>query len=180
MSRIPLTELAKLDEESANTLIEEVDDNYTAVLAAKGKILKDYLVPLDKVIERGWQLLKQPEILTEDLNRLVLEIPLAQHYIFSRLAELNSKEVVMKSIKKELYTNTYLKSDGNAKEREMLATMDTKQETLVLEIYDIILEEVKEKSKVSWELLNAAKYVLRQKISEGEFNRSDTGRPIRY
>jgi hypothetical protein len=180
MSRITLKELAKLNETIAESLVEEVDDNFVKVSEIKSKILLDYLEPLDKVIKQGNAMLVKPEILVEDLNKLILEIPLAQHYTFSKLAVLGGKEIIMRRIKKELYSDSYLSAEGNSKERDLIAEQDSVQEGLVLGIYELILDEVREKTKVMYELLNSAKIVLRQKISEGDFNKSDTGRPARY
>lgn len=143
--------------EEMESIIEEIVDPI-----CRG--LDNYITSISKRIYRD------TEISTEDLEEIILKIPIQLYWIGQGLESVGTKEDISKLIKSGKYREVFRESQGKISDREALAEDSTYADTYINIIYNRAYKKIKGRIDVAMEVMQSAKKILNRRIAEFELS----------
>lgn len=136
-------------------------------------ILLDYCKELDDYVTRIYQKwIVEKEIPNdEQLNDIVMKIPLYLYYNSTLQEKLGSDEDLAKIIKDDAYNKALLKATGTVKEKEATADTVIVEDKIIHVAYNTAYKQIQQKFNLALELLNSAKKLQGVRISERDLTR---------
>lgn len=131
-------------------------------------ILSDYCQELDLYITSIYnRWIVNNEIPNdEQLNDIVMKIPLYLYYNNSLQEKLGSSEDLAKIIKDDTYNKALLKATGTVKEKEAVADIAILEDKIIHIAYNTAYKQIQQKFNLALELLNSAKKLQAVRMNE--------------
>ena len=132
------------------------------------EILEDYCKELDEYITRIYQkwIVDKDIPNDEQLNDIVMKIPLYLYYNNTIQERLGSAEDLAKIIKDDAYNKALLMATGTVKEKEATADTVIVEDKIIHVAYNTAYKQIQQKFNLALELLNSAKKLQGVRMNE--------------
>ncbi len=151
--------LKKFDESADNLdlLVKQVVVNCT-------KELDEYIGQIDSIM------CGDDDILDEDLNNWVMNIPLLLYGTITLSEKIITSEYLAKLVEKEKLNEHKAKADGTVAAKQAQAEEATRDEALIKALYVLASKRVSDRIDTAKELLNSVKKVISRRMTELEIS----------
>lgn len=168
----------EIDKEEVNVLIDRIAINSGLINELTNNLVNDYCKNLNDYVAYVGGLLKNEKqpITAEELDYIVMELPVLLYFCGEAQENLGIKTDVAKSVKQEKYNEVYRQVKGTIADKTALSELEAQTETITHIIYDRAYKIVKEKMTAAYELLSSCKKVISRRMSEYEISKLNEGR----
>lgn len=153
--------------------INDVKSGYDKLNEVVEKIVRAYTKDLDKIIVDTRDKLDKKLLTSAELQKVIIEIPLAIYFVNTELERIILKENIAKELSKVKYNEIISRTSGTVATKTAEAESGTVDERMVEYLYKTTSNRIKSKIDTLEELLNSCKKVLTFRISELELEGGD-------
>lgn len=146
---------------------QEIEENSVDIQQMIASVLNGRTRELDDYIDSIKTRLAQPNsISTQELDRIIVDIPVFLYYVIEGLEELNVKKGVSGEKAKFYENELIINSTGTVSEKQAKACNATVKNRLVQLVYKTAASILQNKINTALELLNSAKKVQQRRLEE--------------
>ena len=146
---------------NTNTTYKELVEIANSIISASTESIDRIIKPAQESIEN---------ISNDEIRQLMLRIALAS-YTFSEIKEKSAfKAQCAEALRKEAYATNFSQAEGPIAAKDSIALLNTADEIIVEEIYDLIASLLKTKLDEMHRVVDVLKTVLMSRLSEAKLN----------
>ena len=162
------------NEQRIRTLRHRVETDSKQVDELVDKLVVKYSRELDEFIADVKKLIdKRERIPDEELENMVLNIPVFMYYAASGVETLGVELETAKSIKLNAYNVQYMKGEGTIKDKTAYAETNVKDEALLEMAFNRAYKKLQMKVKMAEHVFSGAKKILSKRIQEINLGNSE-------
>lgn len=139
---------------------KQVDELVDKLVAKYSRELDDFIAGVKELID------KRERISDEELENMVLNIPVFMYYASSGVETLGVELETAKSIKLNAYNVEYMKGEGTIKDKTAFAESNIKNEALLEMAFNRAYKKLQTKVKMAEHVFSGAKKILTKRIQE--------------
>lgn len=163
--------MSRRDEKTIASIIDKVDNISDIVKDISDKLVNQYCSDLDNEMLDIQKRMTQ-HISDSDIELYIIELANILYFTGTAQEDLGIKEDTCRSIRQELYNKIRDESNGTVADKNALAELAVRQETITLNIYSRAYKKVKLRMDAGYEMLASLKKVMNKRISELELSNS--------
>lgn len=151
-----------------------VEEESEALNNLVDSIVNKYSKDLERCIERVRDLLKESDkISNEELEKIVMEIPVHMYFAVEGLEKLGIEGDNAKAMRKEIFNGVYIDTPGTIEDKTKAAELATMSEYYVEVAYQRAYKKLKEKIQKAEHVFTGAKKVLDKRTNELFLTKTD-------
>ena len=145
----------------------KVDLNSQQIDELTTHIISKYTKELDELVAEVKKCLENVNDITDfEYETLALKIPCFLYWTTGGTEAVGVRSDISKAFEKEKYNKIYDTLSGTAKERDSVATMETRAENVVTIAYNRAYKVLQQKVNCAFELLAVIKKILSRRIQQ--------------
>lgn len=165
-----------IEEGRIRSVKAKVEENSAVLDRLVDALVVKYNSELHEFITRCRRLLKtEDEVSNQDIEAMVLKIPIYMYFAISGLESLGIEGDNAKAIKMEAFNQAYLDAQGTIQDKTKEAELQTFSEHLVDIAFNRAYKKLKSQLEVAEAVFSGAKKVLSKRMLEYEINKGDVG-----
>jgi hypothetical protein len=152
----------------------QVEEEAQALNNLVDSLVNKYGKDLERCIERVRDLLKESEkISNEELEKIVMEIPVYMYFAVEGLEKLGIEGDNAKAMRKEIFNSVYIDTPGTIEDKTKQAELSTMSEYYVEIAFQRAYKKLKEKIQKAEHVFTGAKKVLDKRTNEIFLTKTD-------
>lgn len=168
----------ELDKDKVQKINERIKRNSELIEDIVSSLVIEHCKPLDEYMQFIGKVLKDTENPPTDaeLDDWVLNLSFLLYTTSEAQETLGLKEDICKSIKMELFNETYDSTSGTVADKTAQAELATQTEFITLAAYSRAYRKVKLRAEAGSEMLQSVKKIVTRRIAEMELSKVDPGK----
>lgn len=174
----PMLPTDEIDAGKVRALQRQINKNSDLIDGVVSRLVSNYCEPLDEYMLYVQGVVSDAEVPPTDaeLDQIALRLPVLLYFTGEGQESLGIKEDMAKSVRQELYSESYNRAVGTVGDKTAAAELATQDEALVMTAYQRAYKKIKLRMELASEMLQSVKKVMSRRMSEYELSRVDPNR----
>lgn len=158
-------------DKTTKSIMTKVQKSADSLVDIVNSIVKEYCTDLDDLMEELAEVISD-DITDTELEKAILQLSSQLYFTGTGQENIGIKEDVCKAIRSEVYNDSKSYATGTISDKTAFAELQTRQETLVLNIYNRAYKKMKQRMESGYEMLNSLKKIMNKRLAEYEMSNS--------